>query len=74
VAELELLLDLNVWDYVKLSLKNHERSEHPHRKGKHIRRYKYTIEQNRKPIEGALKGLQESMVAFVDVYGQIARP
>jgi hypothetical protein len=45
-------------------LKNHERSEHPHKKSKHIRRYKYTTEQSLEPIEGALEGLQESLVAY----------
>jgi hypothetical protein len=34
------------------------------KKAKHIRRYKYTTEQNLEPIEGALKGLQESLVAY----------
>jgi hypothetical protein len=34
------------------------------KKAKHIRRYKYTTEQNLKPIEGALEGLQESLVAY----------
>jgi hypothetical protein len=34
------------------------------KKAKHIRRYKYTIEQNLEPIEGALEGLQESLVAY----------
>jgi hypothetical protein len=33
------------------------------KKAKHIRRYKYMTEQNLKPIEDALKGLQESFVA-----------
>jgi hypothetical protein len=33
-AELELLRNLNVWDYVKPEFeKNHKRSEHPHQKG-----------------------------------------
>jgi hypothetical protein len=40
-----------------LRLKNHERSEYPHKKAKHIRRYKYTTEQNLEPIEDALEGL-----------------
>jgi hypothetical protein len=31
---------------------------------KNIRRYNYTTEQNLKPIEGALEGLQESLVAY----------
>jgi hypothetical protein len=34
------------------------------KKAKHIRRYKYTTEQNLEPIEGALEGLQESLVAY----------
>jgi homospermidine synthase len=34
------------------------------KKGKHIRRYKYTIEQNFEPIEDALEGLQESLAAY----------
>jgi hypothetical protein len=34
------------------------------KKAKHIRRYKYTTEQNLDPIEGALEGLQESLVAY----------
>jgi hypothetical protein len=34
------------------------------KKAKHIRRYKCTIEQNLEPIEDALEGLQESLVAY----------
>jgi hypothetical protein len=34
------------------------------KKAKHIRRYKYTTEQNLKPIEGKLEELQESLVAY----------
>jgi hypothetical protein len=34
------------------------------KKAKHIRRYKYTTEQNLEPIEDALEGLQESLVAY----------
>jgi hypothetical protein len=34
------------------------------KKAKHIRRYKYTTEQNLEPIENALEGLQESFVAY----------
>jgi hypothetical protein len=34
------------------------------KKAKHIRRYKYTTKQNLDPIEGALEGLQESLVAY----------
>jgi hypothetical protein len=33
------------------------------KKAKHIRRYKYTAEQNLDPID-ALDGLQESLVAY----------
>jgi hypothetical protein len=34
------------------------------KKAKHIRWYNYTTEQNLEPIEGALEGLQESLVAY----------
>jgi hypothetical protein len=34
------------------------------KKAKHIKRYKYTIEQNLEPIEDALEGLQESLAAY----------
>jgi hypothetical protein len=34
------------------------------KKAKHRRRYKYTTEQNIEPIEGALEGLHESLVAY----------
>jgi hypothetical protein len=34
------------------------------KKAKHIRRYNYTTEQNLEPIEGALQGLKESLVAY----------
>jgi hypothetical protein len=34
------------------------------KKAKYIRRFKYTTEQNFKPIEDALEGLQESLVAY----------
>jgi hypothetical protein len=37
------------------------------KKAKHIRRYKYTTEQNLEHIEGALEGLQESLVAYEEV-------
>jgi hypothetical protein len=33
-------------------------------KAKHIRKYKYTTEQNLEPFEGGLEGLQESLVAY----------
>jgi hypothetical protein len=34
------------------------------KKAKHIRRYKYTTEQNLDLIDDALEGLQESLVAY----------
>jgi hypothetical protein len=34
------------------------------KKAKHIRMYNYTTGQNLEPIEGALEGLQESLVAY----------
>jgi hypothetical protein len=34
------------------------------KKAKHIRRYKYTTEQNLEPIEDALEELQETLVAY----------
>jgi hypothetical protein len=37
------------------------------KKAKHIMRYNYTTEQNLEPIEGALEGLQESLVAYEEV-------
>jgi hypothetical protein len=33
-------------------------------KAKHIRRYKYTTEQNLEPIEDALEGLRQSLGAY----------
>jgi hypothetical protein len=64
-AELELLRNLNVWDYVKLEFENITKEVNINiKKAKHIRRYNYTTEQNLEPIEGALEGLQESLVAY----------
>jgi hypothetical protein len=34
------------------------------KKAKHIRRYKDTSQQNLEPIQDALEGLQESLVAY----------
>jgi hypothetical protein len=34
------------------------------KKAKHIRRYKDTTQQNLEPIQDALEGLQESLVAY----------
>jgi AAA+ ATPase superfamily predicted ATPase len=64
-AELELVLNLNVWDYVKPEfVKITNEVNILIKKAKHIRRYKYTTEQNLEPIEDALKGRQESLVAY----------
>jgi hypothetical protein len=64
-AELELLLNLNVWDYVKPEFEKIMKEVNILiTKAKHIRRYKYTTEQNLDLIEDALEGLQESLVAY----------
>jgi hypothetical protein len=34
------------------------------KKAKHIMRYNYTTEQNLKPVEDVLEGLQETLVAY----------
>jgi hypothetical protein len=63
-AELELLVNLNVWGYVKPEFEKITKEVNIlNKKAKHIRRYNYTIEQNLEPIVGALEGLQESLVA-----------
>jgi hypothetical protein len=62
--ELELLLNLNVWDYVKPKFEKITKEVNILiKKVKHIRRYNYTTKQDLEPIEGALEGLQESLVA-----------
>jgi hypothetical protein len=43
-------------------------------KAKDIRRYNYTTEQNLEPIEGALEGLQESLVAYEEVAKRANNP
>jgi hypothetical protein len=64
-VELELLLNLNVWDYVKPEFKKITKEVNILiKKAKNIRRYKYTTEQNLEPIEDALERLQESLVAY----------
>jgi hypothetical protein len=64
-AGLELLLNLNVWDYVKPKFEKIMKEVNILiKKAKHIRRYKYTTKQNLEPIEDALDGLQESLVAY----------
>jgi hypothetical protein len=63
--ELELLLNLNVWDYVKPEFEKIMKEVNILiNKAKHMRRYKYTSEQNLEPIEDALEGLQESLVSY----------
>jgi hypothetical protein len=44
------------------------------KKAKHIRRYSYTTEQNLEPIEGALEGLQESLVAYEEAAKRANNP
>jgi hypothetical protein len=52
-VELELLLNLNVWDYVKSEFeKIRKEVNNLIKKAKHIRRYNYTTKQNLEPIEG----------------------
>jgi hypothetical protein len=64
-AELELLLNLNVWDYVKPEFEKIMKEVNLLiEKARHIRRYKYTTEQNLEPIEDSLEGLQQSLVAY----------
>jgi hypothetical protein len=64
-AELELPINLNIWDYVKPEFEKITKEVNILiKKDKHIRRYNYTTEQNLEPIEGALEGLQESLVAY----------
>jgi hypothetical protein len=67
-AELELLLSLNVWDYVKPEFEKITKEVNILiKKAKNVRRYNYTTEQNLELIEGALEGLQESLVAYEEV-------
>jgi hypothetical protein len=66
-AELELLVNLNVCDYLKPEFEKITKEVNILiKKAKHIRTYKYTTEQNLEPIEDALGGLQESLVAYVE--------
>jgi hypothetical protein len=44
------------------------------KKAKHIRRYNYTTEQNLESIEGALEGLQESLVAYEEAAKRANNP
>jgi hypothetical protein len=60
-----LLLNLNIWDYVKPEFEKIMKEVNILiKKAKHIRRYEYTTEQNLEPIEDVLEGLQESLVAY----------
>jgi hypothetical protein len=67
-AKLELLLNLTLWDYVKPEVeKTMEEVNILIKKAKHIRMFKYTAEQNLKPIEDALEVLHETLVAYEEV-------
>jgi hypothetical protein len=67
-AELELLLNLNVWDYVKPEFEKITKEVNILiKKAKHIRRYKCTTKQNLEPTEAALEALQKSLVAYEEV-------
>jgi hypothetical protein len=44
------------------------------KKAKHIRRLHYTTEQNLELIEGALEGLQESLVAYEEATKRANNP
>jgi rubrerythrin len=44
------------------------------KKAKHIRRYNYTTKQNLEPIEGALEGIQESLVAYEEAAKRANNP
>jgi hypothetical protein len=44
------------------------------KKAKHINRYNYTTEQNIKSIDGALEGLQESLVAYEEAAKRVNNP
>jgi hypothetical protein len=55
-ADLELLLNLNVWDYVKPEFEKITKEVNILiKKAKPIRSYNYTTKQNLEPIEGALE-------------------
>jgi hypothetical protein len=43
-------------------------------KAEHIRRYNYSTKQNLEPIEGALEGLQESLVAYEEAAERVNNP
>jgi hypothetical protein len=59
------LRSVNIWDYAKPEFEKITKEVNILiKKAKHIRRYKYTSEQNVKPIEDALEGLQEFLVSY----------
>jgi hypothetical protein len=58
-AELELLLNLNVWDYVKPEFEKITKEVNILiKKAKHIRKYKYTTEQISSPLKLRSKGFK----------------
>lgn len=64
-AELELLLNLNVWDYVEPEVEKITKEVNILlKKAMHIRRYRYVTEQNLELMEDALEVLRETLVAF----------
>jgi hypothetical protein len=66
---------LNVWDYVKPEFEKITKGVNILiKKAKHIRRYNYTTEQNLEPIQGALEGLQESLVAYEEAAKRANNP
>jgi hypothetical protein len=74
-GELELLLNLNICDYVKPEFEKIKKEVNIlSKKAKHIRRYNYTTEQNIEPIAGALEGLQESLVAYAEAAKRANNP
>jgi hypothetical protein len=44
------------------------------KKAKNIRMYNYSTKQNLEPIEGALEGLQESLVAYEEATKRANNP
>jgi hypothetical protein len=74
-ADLELRLNLNVWNYVKPEFEKITKEVNILiKKAKHIRRYNYTTKQNLEPIEGALEGLQVSLVAYEEATKRANNP
>jgi AAA+ ATPase superfamily predicted ATPase len=64
-----------VWDYVKPEFEKITKEVNILiKKAKHTRRYNYTTEQNLEPIEVALEGLQESLVAYEEAAKRANNP